>query len=217
MSYASRSGRAKTSVSNPRAFAVCDRCGAWVNHDKLQWQTQWAGAALQNIRLLVCSECLDRPQEGLRAIVLPPDPVPIINARVEPFLADESGNVPPIGQPVGLEQAAIMPLGLNSVGAVIHLGVPISALSVVSSGTNVVTVTCSAAHGLSDNGQISVAGLTNPRACGFFSVVVTNPMIFTYETFSVIAAASLLTGTSRIVTALVGLPRGVTTIPQVGP
>ena len=43
-----------------------------------------------NKRILVCRRCLDRPQQQLRAIVIPADPVPIKNPRTEPFLADES-------------------------------------------------------------------------------------------------------------------------------
>jgi hypothetical protein len=37
----------------------------------------------------VCDTCYDEPQNQLRAIVLPADPVPIINPRVEPYAWDE--------------------------------------------------------------------------------------------------------------------------------
>jgi hypothetical protein len=87
--YASKSGRASTSATNPRAFAVCDRCAIWYNHDQLKWQYDWAGASLINKRLLVCTPCYDVPQEQLRAIIIPADPVPIINPRVEPYAWDE--------------------------------------------------------------------------------------------------------------------------------
>ena len=70
MAYASQSGRARTSASNPQAFAVCDRCGIWYNHVDLQWQYDWAGSSLINKRLLVCGRCLDVPQQQLRAIVV---------------------------------------------------------------------------------------------------------------------------------------------------
>lgn len=76
-------GSADISASRPRALAICDRCGKRVNHDRLQWQWQFQGPQLFNIRLLVCRSCLDVPQEQLRTIVLPPDPVPIQNARPE--------------------------------------------------------------------------------------------------------------------------------------
>ena len=90
MGYASRSGRAKTSASNPRAFAICDRCALWYNHVDLKWQYDWAGASLINKRILVCETCYDEPQNQLRAIIVPADPMPIINPRVEPYAWDET-------------------------------------------------------------------------------------------------------------------------------
>jgi len=90
MAYASRSGRARTSARDPRAFAVCDRCAIWYNHYQLKWQYDWAGASLINKRILVCDTCYDEPQNQLRAIVLPADPMPIINPRVEPYAWDET-------------------------------------------------------------------------------------------------------------------------------
>jgi len=89
MAYASRSGRARTSARDPRAFAICDRCAIWYNHHQLKWQFDWAGASLINKRILVCDTCYDEPQNQLRAIVLPADPMPIINPRVEPYAWDE--------------------------------------------------------------------------------------------------------------------------------
>tara|TARA_R110000868_G_scaffold176318_4_gene413891 strand:+ start:1608 stop:2342 length:735 start_codon:yes stop_codon:yes gene_type:complete len=89
MGYASRSGRARTDPKNPRAFSICDRCALWYNHVNLNFQYDWAGAALVNKRILVCNTCYDTPQEQLRAIVIPADPVPIVNPRVEPYAWDE--------------------------------------------------------------------------------------------------------------------------------
>jgi hypothetical protein len=89
MGYASRSGRARTSSRDPRAFAVCDRCAIWYNHHQLRWQYDWAGASLINKKILVCNTCYDEPQNQLRAIVVPADPTPIINPRVEPYAWDE--------------------------------------------------------------------------------------------------------------------------------
>ena len=80
-------GRARVSARNPRAFAICDRCGFLVNHDRLQWQYDWAGASLINKRILVCDTCLDVPQQQLRAIVIPADPVPIQNPRIQDYVA----------------------------------------------------------------------------------------------------------------------------------
>jgi hypothetical protein len=83
--YASKLGRAKISSKSPQAAAVCDRCGGVFNHVDLQWQMDWAGAALINKRLLVCHACLDDPQQQLRAIVVPADPMPIMNPRVQDY------------------------------------------------------------------------------------------------------------------------------------
>lgn len=80
-------GRARVSARNPRAFAICDRCGFLMNHDRLQWQYDWAGASLINKRILVCDTCLDVPQQQLRAIVVPADPIPIQNPRIQDYVA----------------------------------------------------------------------------------------------------------------------------------
>jgi len=83
-------GRAKTSTSRPQAYAVCDRCGIWKQNVNLSWQWEWSGVKLQNLRLLVCHQCLDVPQPQLKARVLPPDPLPIRNPRPEYFYVDEN-------------------------------------------------------------------------------------------------------------------------------
>lgn len=90
MGYASQAGRAATSARNPQAHAICDRCGFRYNWVRLRWQYDWRGASLQNIKFLVCDTCYDNPQEQLRAIVVPADPVPIINARVQDFVTAET-------------------------------------------------------------------------------------------------------------------------------
>lgn len=80
-------GRARVSSRNPQAFAICDRCGFLYNHNRLQWQFDWAGASLINKRILVCDSCNDRPQQQLRAIVVPADPVPIMNPRTQDYVS----------------------------------------------------------------------------------------------------------------------------------
>lgn len=42
-----------------------------------------------NTGLLVCDICLDDLQWNLQSLVLPPDPVPVMNPRLESFAADE--------------------------------------------------------------------------------------------------------------------------------
>ena len=243
MAYASQSGRARTSPSNPQAFAVCDRCGMWYNRVNLRWQFDWRGATIQNTRVLVCDPCYDTPQAQLRAIVVPADPVPIIQPRIEPFAADETDyqtisaetvydpvtGIPipskttllaedgeslttqPIGPPVGLGQNAVMPLYLGE-----PYGVQIPLLSVTSNGTDQIAVTCSEPHGLSTNDQISVEGLEDSRADGFYSVTVTTATAFTYQVNRAIPTAALLGSNTNMITVLVGLPYGYPEIPQTG-
>lgn len=98
MGYASQAGRARTSATSPQAHAICDRCGFRYNHVNLRWQYDWRGASLQNIRLLVCNTCYDNPQEQLRAIVVPADPVPIVNPRVQDFVTAEQNTRVTSGQ-----------------------------------------------------------------------------------------------------------------------
>jgi hypothetical protein len=74
----------------PRARGVCERCGKHWQHSVLTWQHEWIGPRLQNLRQLVCPECYDTPQQNRRTIVLPPDPVPIMNARPENYVADDN-------------------------------------------------------------------------------------------------------------------------------
>lgn len=78
-------GRGRVSAQNPQALAVCDRCSFTYNHSDLTWQYQWSGVKLQNLRILVCKECLDVPQPQLKTIVIPPDPLPVLNARPEQY------------------------------------------------------------------------------------------------------------------------------------
>lgn len=75
--------------TNPEGAGECDRCGFWYQLADMQWQMQWSGTRLFNTGALVCDDCLDVPQEQLRTIILPPDPLPLINARVPNFAYEE--------------------------------------------------------------------------------------------------------------------------------
>jgi hypothetical protein len=259
MAYASISGRARTSAKKPAAFAVCQKCGMWYNRVNLRFQNDWRGSVIQNLFILVCNRCYDTPQEQLRAITLPADPVPIFYPSVEDFtLADgnyRAASIPsavhpitglpvqsdllrvtedcenrtpfPFGRPVGLDANAVMPYN----GALQRaLGVPLNILSVTGDGSATVTVTCSSVHGLQNfepisgtdpspveigPSQVAVQGLNYAPACGFYSVNVTTATAFTYMTYGLNPAQSLLTPTTRIITALVGLPRGYKRIPKI--
>ena len=83
---------ARVDTQNPTAWAQCDRCGFWYTRDKLGWQYEWGGMELYNTGVLLCLEgnkCYDTPNEQLRTIILPPDPPPIVNARVPNFDYEE--------------------------------------------------------------------------------------------------------------------------------
>lgn len=81
-------GRATVSQTNPRALGICDRCGLQYNLDMLKFQYQWNGLQLINLRILVCDLCYDIPSEQLRALILPPDPVPVMNPRPEAYASE---------------------------------------------------------------------------------------------------------------------------------
>lgn len=221
------------------------RCGIWYNRVDLNFQYDWRGTSLQNLYILVCDHCLDVPQEQLRAIQLPADPVPVYFPSVENFESAEANfrtlvpnridpvtGLPianpvgrntedfqcritqPTGRPDGLEQNAVMPYNGSVQKA---FGVILSPLSIIANGTDQISVTFSQPHGLTTNDQISVEGLSNKRATGMYSVIVSTPMAFVYHTYSAIPSGPLLTGTTRMITCLVGLPLGSVRIPQVGP
>lgn len=85
MGYGSISGRALTNASKPKAHAICDRCGFRYNHSDLHFQYDYRGRTLQNTRILVCDSCMDTPQPQLKPRIVPPDPIPVRNARTEFF------------------------------------------------------------------------------------------------------------------------------------
>lgn len=93
MAYRWRGQYFQVDAENPRAEGICDRCGFRFNLDNLQWQYAYMGSVQpQNTRLLVCGRpgCLDplNPQDS--PYILPPDPLPVFNARPEPYLLDEA-------------------------------------------------------------------------------------------------------------------------------
>ena len=78
-------GRARVDATSPRAFAICDRCARLYNHKDLHWQYDFRGRSLANLRILVCHTCEDTPQPQLKPRIIPPDPLPIQNARPERY------------------------------------------------------------------------------------------------------------------------------------
>jgi hypothetical protein len=89
MSYRPHPRGARTNPRSPRGWATCQRCSFIWNLEKLIEQTQWRGLQLMSINLQVCPLCLDDPQRQLGTIILSPDPVSIMNARIEPYAVEE--------------------------------------------------------------------------------------------------------------------------------
>lgn len=79
-----RSGRARISLSRPRAIGESDRSGLWYSLDDLRPQMQWAGNKLIDTGLRVGPDELDVPQPQFRTPILPADPVPRYNPRPSP-------------------------------------------------------------------------------------------------------------------------------------
>ena len=246
MGYASKVGRARTSTKNPQAHAICDRCGFRYNHVDLAWQFQWGGASLINQRILVCRPCTDIPQTQLRAIVLPADPIPVMNPRVEFWtstqvdqLAESGTNTIdattglPVQNPVYINtqdgqyvapQETGNPVGLEQY-AISPLfqntayAVTLPIVSMQANGTTIITVTTSSAHNLIVNSQVSIEGTTKgAKTDGFYSVTaVGSATQFQYTVAQNVASGSILGSTTLVKTANVGLPYELTQIPQTGP
>jgi hypothetical protein len=236
-------GRARVNPKSPAAFGICDRCGFLYNHRDLMWQFDWGGASLINKRILVCTPCNDKPQNQLRAIVLPADPIPILNPRVELYSEAETDTrvvitgsyVDPItGLTVQtyetrvtedgntrVEQEIGPPQGYDSNAVMplygnVQFGYKLPVISMVSDGYETITVTCSYAHGLVTGSQVSVEGTTTPQSSGFFSVNVVSATVFTYYIQSPQPSGSVLGSSTVIKTVIVGLPYGMTTLPKTG-
>lgn len=73
---------------HPRAISICDYCGRAWHRDELILQREYAGMGLISLGFLVGRCCLDKPQAQLKSLVLPPDPVPVVNPRPENYQLD---------------------------------------------------------------------------------------------------------------------------------
>lgn len=129
MGSTSKHGRAVINARAPEALGICDRCGFLYNLRSLRFQWDWAGSGMVNRQIRVCTgpgtrRCYDLPQEQLRSIILPPDPMPARNPRPEPYGVDEASEYdlrPPIGKPY-------MFMASGDVIAALSYGVNLSAL-----------------------------------------------------------------------------------------
>jgi len=60
------------------------------DHSRMVWQYRYAGSELINTRLLVHPDEYDIPNEQFKTLILPPDPDPLMNARPEQYVIDET-------------------------------------------------------------------------------------------------------------------------------
>lgn len=81
--------RARVNPRWPEAWATSDRSGFVGNHRDLRNQKEWAGFELVTLNELVYDFEYDIPQRQLGALILPPDPPPIDNARPEAYYIEE--------------------------------------------------------------------------------------------------------------------------------
>lgn len=82
--------RTTLNINHPDPWATSDRSGFIGDHSKMLFQLQYAGSQLINTGLLVHPDEYDDPNPQFMTIVLPPDPDPLMNARPEPYVIDET-------------------------------------------------------------------------------------------------------------------------------
>jgi hypothetical protein len=95
MSTRPRGSHVYIDTENPQAVGICDYTGFIHQRDELVKQMEWRGESLEWTGLYVGKEYADVPNEQLRPPILPPDPVPISDAKLEQDTLS-TGYVPPI-------------------------------------------------------------------------------------------------------------------------
>lgn len=90
-------GHYEVNSVTPRGRGVCDLCGIAFTLEKMHKLMEWRGTRLMWTGLVVCDWDYDRPQEQLRAKLLPPDPTPLLGARPEDFFSEQG---PPPNPPL---------------------------------------------------------------------------------------------------------------------
>lgn len=80
---------ARVDANAPVATGVCDRCNFQWPLNQLVYQHDWRGNTLANLRIRVCSICLDKPFIFNRPLILPPDPPPVLDPRPEQYAVEE--------------------------------------------------------------------------------------------------------------------------------
>lgn len=83
--------RGTTTNPNDGTWQTCQRCGFVYSQSRISFQFDYMGGPTpMNTGLMVCSRCLDVPNEQFRLLILPPDPAPIFNTNPEPYAVDET-------------------------------------------------------------------------------------------------------------------------------
>lgn len=92
MAYRWHPKNAEVDPDNPRAWGTCDRCGFVFQLHRLQFQYAYQGSSIPiSTNFLVCDTgCLDPLNPQDLPYILPPDPMPVFNARPEPYALDET-------------------------------------------------------------------------------------------------------------------------------
>lgn len=84
-------GKFHVNTSAPEPYGICDRCGFMHALVELQPQKEWRGRELIANNLRICKTCRDVPNEQNRTIMLPVDPVPVVNPRpIPPYAPDQA-------------------------------------------------------------------------------------------------------------------------------
>jgi hypothetical protein len=115
MAFGDIHGRAKVDPQATRAFACCDMCGEWYNRVTLIDQMEFYGDVLTDTGYRACPRCISQPQPQLKPVILPEDPVPIVDPRVEVYSI-------PADQAVNPTAAAISSANVNNNGTLIFVG-----------------------------------------------------------------------------------------------
>lgn len=91
--YHGRAGAITADTRSP--VGICDRCGFMYLLKDLVFQYAYRGSNLSNTGFRVCTvTCLDTPTLQYYPLVLPADPQPAFQPRIENYAVDEAaGNI----------------------------------------------------------------------------------------------------------------------------
>lgn len=108
MTYRPRGKHVRIDADSPRALGICDYTGFVHNREDLVRQMEWRGDAIVWTGFYVGKDYQDTPNEQLRPPLLPPDPVPVREPRLQqPTLVTWSN-----GQPLAWGMLSIFSWGI---------------------------------------------------------------------------------------------------------